>query len=551
MLRTTSMINLMNDDDWRSTGYTDPGLNRRRGRYNRSPENLYSISKISPPEEKNIIFSHFNLSRRIWEYIILFVSVLPLFEVPFVAIYLPHLKFYYYFIMFIFDVLFGMDLYVATHTSYLSHGVFITQKEKVFRHYGRWNFIFHLIAIPPLGWIGLIVDKWYVFVILSINKFFRLMRAMNAVDTIRRSLIYANWAASMIPLFLLLAFFIHFFATMFYTCAKLEGISESWIATLGWDYLSPPQLYVVSIYFVMTTILTIGYGDVTPKTSPETILVIFIQLIGVMINAYIISTLVSILIDPIGNEFLTKFQGLVEFLRFKKVPKQLSLEIKDYFQLKWNSYHGTEDPENVYKFIPETIRDKLKRDLCSKVFSKVSYFKMGTERLFVAISDLLRDVSYCPGDIISRQNEVTQELLLLNNGIIEISVDNQVIAKTKCDDGFPIGEQDLFIDTQKTANVKALTYVEGWVIKRSDMLHYLAHRPDIRKDLLDNAMMVYPAKYKEIKKLLSGRNMKAELIKKKEMQQMLIKRILEINKNDETPHSASSSSDDEIDISSL
>ena len=211
MLRTTSMINLMNDDDWRST-YTEPGLPRTKGKYMRSPENLYSVSKVAPQEEKNIIFSHFNLGRRIWEYIILFTSVFPLFEVPFVSIYLPHLKFYVYFVTFIFDILFAIDLYVSTHTSYLSHGVFITQKNKVFRHYGRRNFIFHVIGILPLGWIGLLIDRWYVFVILSINKVFRLMRALNAVDTIRRSLVYANWAASMIPLFLLLAFFIHFFA---------------------------------------------------------------------------------------------------------------------------------------------------------------------------------------------------------------------------------------------------------------------------------------------------------------------------------------------------
>lgn len=41
------------------------------------------------------------------------------------------------------------------------------------------------------------------------------------------------------------------------------------------------ELYVASYYFVVTTIATVGYGDITPKTVSERIFCIVIMLLGV------------------------------------------------------------------------------------------------------------------------------------------------------------------------------------------------------------------------------------------------------------------------------
>ena len=523
------MVNLLNDEDWRFN-YTEPGLPKHRGRSRHAPENFYSQSAVNQSTTKRIIFSHFDLGRRIWEYIILFVSTIPLFETSFISIFKPDLKFKYFIPFFILDIIYIVDLFISTHTQYLSHGIVITNPEKLAKRYGRVRKILHIITAIPLNWIGIMKHDKILFIILSIPKILRLQRTILAIDVMKRSLIYQNWTSTLIPLFLLLAFFIHFFACIFYFCASIENISQSWIGALGWSYLTPPQLYIVSVYFVMTTILTIGYGDLTPQTSPETILVIFIQLLGVMINAYIISTLVSLLIDPIESNFLQRFDGFVGFLDFKKVPKNIKYDIKDYLQLKWSKNHGADDPEEVYKFIPETIRDKLKRDICSLCFKRVSFMKMSSEKLLVAVANLLKEVSYVPGETILEQGSIQQTLILLNSGLIDISADGTLVATSSCDGGIAMGEQELFIDTPAASTVTAVTYVEGWMITRSTLIHCLAHRPDIRKDLLDNVMIVFPTKYREIKKLLSGRNMKAELERSKELQRLMVKRILEKNK---------------------
>ncbi len=60
--------------------------------------------------------------------------------------------------------------------------------------------------------------------------------------------------------------------------------------TAAWYYQ-----YELSMYFMFITMLTIGYGDVTPYNTPERIYVIIITLIACGIFRYAINTVGAIL----------------------------------------------------------------------------------------------------------------------------------------------------------------------------------------------------------------------------------------------------------------
>lgn len=38
--------------------------------------------------------------------------------------------------------------------------------------------------------------------------------------------------------------------------------------------------YINAIYFALTTMLTIGYGDISPESIPEKLITIFIEIVG-------------------------------------------------------------------------------------------------------------------------------------------------------------------------------------------------------------------------------------------------------------------------------
>ena len=55
------------------------------------------------------------------------------------------------------------------------------------------------------------------------------------------------------------------------------------------------QLYIVSFYYILTTITTVGYGDITPATITERVMCIFLFIFGVLFFSFSIGSLTSVL----------------------------------------------------------------------------------------------------------------------------------------------------------------------------------------------------------------------------------------------------------------
>lgn len=460
-----------------------------------------SESVARKPDPNQILFTHFSIYRQIWEYIIFIVSASPIIEVSYVIIFVTELKLWAIIQELLFDFIFMFDLFVVLHTSYLSHGVLVYDKEHIRHHYGKSSIIIHVIAALPISWISIFFTERWQFFLLFMNRLLRLQRAIHASETLDRNLIYHSWTSSLIPTVVSLMSLIHLFACIFYLCALFEGLENSWVSMLGWDYLTPDQHYVVSVYFVMTTILTIGFGDMTPQTSSETILVIFIQLIGVFCNAYIIGMFVSLLIDKIRTSFLYHYTSLVEFMKFKNTPPELRKQIIHYFQYNWEENHGADDPAAVSKFVPETIRNHLKMDMCGECLGKVGLFRLATQKFRTGLANILRTKEFVPGEIIIQQGDVVSAIVLVKSGVVDVFIDGRKMATTKCE---AFGELELFIDIPRRTTVKAVTHVSGWTLSREDFQLAIGSVPDLKEEALNIVKMLFPDYYKNVRRLLSS-----------------------------------------------
>ena len=55
------------------------------------------------------------------------------------------------------------------------------------------------------------------------------------------------------------------------------------------------ELYITAFYFTVTTLVTVGYGDITPYSVEEKALCIFLMLIGIVSFSFTTGTLASII----------------------------------------------------------------------------------------------------------------------------------------------------------------------------------------------------------------------------------------------------------------
>ena len=85
--------------------------------------------------------------------------------------------------------------------------------------------------------------------------------------------------------------FSHFSACFWiYTAEMTEDPEEdnatNWIHSGEYDSLSKLQLYLTSLYFTVTTMTTVGYGDISGTNTGERIVCMFLMIMGVLFFTY-------------------------------------------------------------------------------------------------------------------------------------------------------------------------------------------------------------------------------------------------------------------------
>jgi hyperpolarization activated cyclic nucleotide-gated potassium channel 2 len=76
---------------------------------------------------------------------------------------------------------------------------------------------------------------------------------------------------------------------------SIDDTSENWITQKSLTDCGDFDLYMISIYFTVTTIMTVGYGDITAYNSTERGFCILLMLIGVISFSFMTGSLSSII----------------------------------------------------------------------------------------------------------------------------------------------------------------------------------------------------------------------------------------------------------------
>ena len=105
------------------------------------------------------------------------------------------------------------------------------------------------------------------------------------------------------------------------------------VFSLLFNLISPNFDIFKSIYFVIVTLTTVGYGDVTPDTYNEKVLTIVLILIGIFVFSTIIAAMSSYLTDKILEKEDEDIIGEIEE-KSEKIMSELKIVQRENKQLK-------------------------------------------------------------------------------------------------------------------------------------------------------------------------------------------------------------------------
>merc|ERR1711871_706114 len=106
-------------------------------------------------------------------------------------------------------------------------------------------------------------------------KLLRVMKMGKVIENLEMRFMVARKLVQGIKLLLKTALIAHLLATVWAWVGRAPGAeifeTQSWIAAYGCAEASIETQYVAALYWSLTTLTTVGYGDVLPVTDGERI----------------------------------------------------------------------------------------------------------------------------------------------------------------------------------------------------------------------------------------------------------------------------------------
>lgn len=173
-------------------------------------------------------------------------------------------------------------------------------------------------------------------------------------------------------------------------CSKIwDGQStSSFISVFNLNNKSPYEKLIISCYFALTTLTTVGYGDLTPQNNSERIFAIFIMLLGVAMFSYVMGSFTDLIssydkkigISDKGSDLQNWLSLLNNFSKNKPFNSDLINRIDKHFAYFWkNDRNASISKDDPYlTSLPKRLRLKVMEFLWGDVFDKFSNFFLYT-----------------------------------------------------------------------------------------------------------------------------------------------------------------------------
>jgi CRP-like cAMP-binding protein len=370
------------------------------------------------------------------------------------------------------DIIFAVDIILTFLTAYEDwRGSLVTDLDAIARNYVKGWFWLDLLATFPFY---LILDSstGQLSKFAKLPKLVRLIRLVRLLRLFRARrfaayLVRLEHSPRMHPgilrimrLFIVSMFFIHFAGCMWYFLGDYQFDDEnSWIFRV-WNVDEQVaddgrfERYFTCIYYVISTLATVGFGDIHPQTSAELMFTSSLMLIGTSMIAFVTAAAASILATfDQQNQFVReKMQHLRIFCNGFKLEKDLTRRLVDSMGTTWRRAVAMRtDWTELLAEMPKQIRGEVARHMYSDLLFHSLFFQVFDDaELFVAdiVCHLVPLVVHY-GEYISRKGEDVSDWYIIQEGEVSaVSSANHNMVYYSLGAGESFGEISLFL-TQK------------------------------------------------------------------------------------------------------
>uniref|UniRef100_A0A671MQV1 Potassium voltage-gated channel, subfamily H (eag-related), member 4b n=1 Tax=Sinocyclocheilus anshuiensis TaxID=1608454 RepID=A0A671MQV1_9TELE len=442
--------------------------------------------KVAAVQKSRFILLHYSVSKALWDWMILLATFYVAVTVPYNVCFTAYSDVETagrstivsdIAVEMLFILVTTCDIYkyiiLNFRTTYVSQsGQVVYEPRSICLHYATTWFFVDLVAALPF-------DLLYAFNItvtslVHLLKTVRLLRLLRLLQKLDR---YSQYSAMVLTLLMsMFALLAHWMACIWYIIGRKEmetNASGAW--DIGWLHelgrrLDKPYLnstvggpsvrsaYIASLYFTLSSLTSVGFGNVCANTDAEKIFSVCTMLIGALMHAVVFGNVTAIIQRMYSRRSLyhTRMKDLKDFIRVHRLPQQLIMLLHDF---------------------PDELRADIAMHL-NKDILQLPVFDGASRGCLRSLSLHIKTTFCTPGEYLIRQGDALQANYFVCSGSLEVLKDNMVLAILGKGDliGSDLPGQNHVIKTN--ADVKALTYCDLQYISMKGLSDVLELYPE-------------------------------------------------------------------------
>ncbi|KAG6445856.1 hypothetical protein O3G_MSEX004127 [Manduca sexta] len=241
-------------------------------------------------------------------------------------------------------------------------------------------------------------------------------------------------------------------------------------------------------YYCACRLYNVIFGDAFPLYDLEKWLTSFLMLFGFVFMRYRFIGAISwelVLENSRRALFVDRYHHMVNYLRFRGVQPCLLDQAKKYKELLWEMKDGVLTSRQLQK-LPQPLQMELIFDINVGYFHSSLLFRDTDEAFMRQISLLMKHEIYLAGQQIWSQGVVKNGMMCVKRGIIEmLSDEDDESPMIAFKENTVLGELSLFYSIPSKVTVKAATYVELQVLRRTDFMRVISEYPAMLRHIRD------------------------------------------------------------------
>ncbi|CAD8155968.1 unnamed protein product [Paramecium pentaurelia] len=397
----------------------------------------------------------------------------------------------------IMDVFFVIDIILNFRLAYYENGKLECRIKHIALNYLKLWFWIDVIAVLPFDLLigsdsnqsTQILKFVRLFKFVKIVRLLRVLKLGRILIKIEETFSIEQTLQAIIQFFKIAAMILciaHWIACIWNIIEFVdEQVELTWMTQYG-IYGAPWEVkYITAFYFSITTMITLGYGDISPNTNLEMIFGIIVMVLSSGVFGYSMSSLKFIIQGEDQNivEIKEQNQKIIKYIKQKSIPKNLQMRVKNYLEWLEGSAQVAKNSQmiilnnlslNLHTEILTLLHGRILQqvNLISKEFS----YQLTNKLIYVLKEHLLG-----PEEYVFKENQVDSNLLyFIQNGQVQICLTRREFQLKLLGKGDYFGEISFFSKSPRTASAKTLDFVNLMSLNRKDLLEQ-AH--DLDSDL--------------------------------------------------------------------